>query len=305
MVEYFFGEDTRGARTYIAEHAHIAHAQLVFIDEEDIKTSSVEAVFDRAQNSLLGKTSLVLRDPIGYSEAIRTDILDQYTGLPAQADIMFWQRGNPDARSALHKFLAKHAEVKKFPAISTPQEGVAWIETYIKDNHGNATMSRDAMLLVLQSTGFDTYALASEVDKLCAYTPNVEKRDVANIVPERTMSSTNAFPLLEAITAKNKKTALKILQSMIDTGSSERFITSMMFLAVRMGIENGDPSSIARLSKMHPIAVQKATPIVRRLPLSVIHDALGRIASVERSMNSNNTMDDRSIVTMLVTSLAS
>ncbi|MEO6077416.1 MAG: DNA polymerase III subunit delta [Candidatus Andersenbacteria bacterium] len=311
MVEYFFGEDTRGARTHIAQHAHTAHADVVFIDEEDIKISSVESVFDKAQNSLFGKTTLILRDPLDYSQAIREDILSRFETLPAHADIIFWQRGNPDARSALHKFLSKHAAVKKFPAITTPQQGLAWIEAYIKNNYSNIVMSGDAMLLLLEITGFDTYTLASELDKLCAYKINIQKNDVESIVPERTGAILNAFPLLEAITAKNKKSSLKILNAMLETGASERFITSMiayqfrLFLAVRMGVENGNPASVAKLSKMHPIAIQKATPIVRRLSLSVIHDALARIASVERSMNSNNTMDDKSIVTMLVTGLSS
>ncbi|MCE9643196.1 MAG: hypothetical protein K8Q97_02595 [Candidatus Andersenbacteria bacterium] len=313
MIRYFFGEDTRTARAKIAAYANKSHAQVRFVDEDDMRNSPIEAIFDSAKGSLFGVSLLVFRDPLSYSEAVRTQIIEYCTPENMKGDSIFWQRGGADARSAVHKFLKKNAEVEQFPAIGDIQQGVRWIQNYIKEGGmKDDAIEQDAMISLVQRVGFDTYALASELQKLVAYKEVVTKDDVESIVPERSSAVPSAFPLLEAITAKKPIIATNILQSMIAGGASERFITSMiayqfrLFLAVRMGIDNNESASvISKQSKFHPIAVQKATPIVRRLSVPVIQDALVRIAGVERSMNSNKTMDPRSIVTMLVIGLAS
>ena len=120
----------------------------------------------------------------------------------------------------------------------------------------------------------------------------------------------SAFPLLEAISVKNSKASIGLLHTMIASGSSERFILSMiayqyrLLLAIRMGIDqNMNSINISKLSKLHPIAIQKTMPIARRFSVPAIQDALLRIAGTERSMNTKKTMDERSIVTMLISSL--
>ncbi len=313
MIRYFFGEDTRTARAEITAYANKSHAQVRFVDEDDIKKSSIESVFDSAKGSLFGASFLVFRDPLAYSEPIRTQILDYLTPERMKADSIFWQRGGVDARSAMHKFLKKNAGVEQFPAIGDIRQGVQWVRAYMQeDGMQSDAMHQDAIMLLLQRVGFDTYALVSELQKLAAYKDVITKEDVEKIVPERSGAVASAFPLLEAITAKRPAIATGILQKMIEDGASERFIASMiayqfrLFLAVRIGIDGSESASvISKQSKLHPIAVQKAMPMVRRLSIPAIQDALVRIAGVERSMNSNKTMDPRSIVTMLVVSLAS
>lgn len=313
MIRYFFGEDTRTARAKITAYALQAHAQIRFVDEDDIKASSVESLFDSAGSSLFGASLLILRDPLLYAESIRTQILQYYTPENMKRDAIFWQRGSADARSAVHKFLKKHAEVEEFSAIGDTAQGVQWVGRYLQETGALPdAMQRDAVISLLQRVGFDMHALASELQKLLAYKDKITTEDVIKMVPERSNAVSSAFPLLEAITAKKSTVATTILQAMITDGASERFITSMiayqfrLFLTVRMGIErNSDVTNIAKQSKMHPIAIQKALPIARRLSIPAIQDALVRIAGVERSMNSNKTMDPRSIVTMLVVSLAS
>ena len=77
-----------------------------------------------------------------------------------------------------------------------------------------------------------------------------------------------------------------------------------LLLAIRMGMDQRiDAAHISRVAKLHPIAVQKAGSLARRFSMSAIQEALVRIAGTERAMNSNKTMDARSIVTMLVSSL--
>ena len=289
--------------------AHELHAQIRFVDESDIHAASVEGVIDNARGSLFSKMLVVFRDPISYSEQSREQLAAHYS---SSADIVFWERGNPDARILLHKLLKKHANVMQFQKLTSMDQGAAWVAAYLREHADtdSASMSRDAMLLLLQRVGFDTFALASELQKLLAYHVPISRADVENIVPERMAGEASAFPLLDAISVKNSKAAIAQLQSMITSGASERFIISMiayqyrLLLAIRMGMDQRiDAAHISRVAKLHPIAVQKAGSLARRFSMSAIQEALVRIAGTERAMNSNKTMDARSIVTMLVSSL--
>ncbi len=313
MVRYFFGEDIVTARERIAALAQSMQAQLRFVDEKDILDASLEEITDHAKGSLFGISILIFRDPISYTDHIREKFAE-YIASSDSAELLFWERGNPDARSSLHKLLKKNAEVEQFQNIADMQQGLKWIMSYIATHVNSAdahvTMSRDAMMLLLQRVGFDTFSLTSELQKLLAYTVSISREDVDRIVPERLVGESSAFPLLDAISVKNNKAAIGLLNKMIASGASERFILSMiayqyrLLLAIRIGIEQSmDPMQISKLSKLHPIAIQKTLPIARRLSLSAIHDSLLRIVGTERSMNTNTTMDPRSIVTMLVSSL--
>ncbi|HSX25338.1 MAG TPA: hypothetical protein VLG69_05210 [Candidatus Andersenbacteria bacterium] len=311
MIRYFFGEDVLTTRGRITALAQSLQAQLRFVDESNILSSSLEVIVDQAKGSLFGKALLIFRDPLSYHQDIR-DQLVEYVESSHSGEIIFWERGNPDARSSLHKLFKKSAEVEQFQNITDIQQGLKWITKYISEHRDNTDtmISRDAAMLLLQRVGFDTFSLASEIQKLLAYHIPISREDVENIVPERALDAVSAFPLLDAISVKNSKAAIALLVRMIAGGASERFILSMiayqyrLLLAVRIGLdERMDSMQIAKLSKLHPIAIQKTIPLAKRFSLSAIHDALLRIAGTERSMNTNKTMDDRSIVTMLVSSL--
>lgn len=121
---------------------------------------------------------------------------------------------------------------------------------------------------------------------------------------------TSAFPLLQAIVAKKQQDAVRILTALIASGSSERFILSLLayqfrlFLAVRIGRERGaDVSTIHRATTFHPVAIQKAMPHASRMSLTAIEDALVRIGTTEKTINTSS-MDPRSMVTMLVMALS-
>lgn len=309
-MKYFFGEDSFTAKGRVLALAHEMQAQVLFVDEDDIKASSLESILDRSAGSLFGRTLVIFRDPLSYSDIIR-DALADYVVQGGGNAIVFWQLENVDARLGLHKQLLKHADVEQFPGLMNDLDALQWVQRYVREySQEKTSMSPDAVKLLIQKSGYDTWALASEIQKLCTGVSAITADQVAQAVTERMSDEASIFPLLEAIVAKRGDAAMRMLAIIMESGASERFVLSMLayqfrlFLAIQAGLAQGDSlETIARTAKLHPIAIKKAAGIARRISLAAIHDVLVRIMASEKSLYTT-TMDPRSIVTMLVATLA-
>lgn len=302
MIRYFFGDDTIMARGRIAELAKQENAQIRFVDKEDVGQQSLQSLLDSSHNSLFGKIVVVLRDVSTFPEDIRAQVLELAEKGETTGEIIAWDAAMPDARLSFTKKIKKIAYSEAFLQPKDEAGMVAWAAT-------RTTLSPAVLAEIVKRVGQDVHALASEIAK-CSVLDSVTLHDIAQIVPERGQQDVSAFPLLEAIVAKRQKDAVRILGTLIDSGSSERFILSILayqfrlFLAVRIGREKGaDVSVIHRATAFHPVAIQKAMPVVSRISLASITDALVRIGSTEKTINTSS-MDPRSMVTMLVIALA-
>lgn len=309
MIQYFFGDDTITARWRIAALAEKEHAQIRFVDKEDMGEMSLQSLLDASHNSLFGKTIVVLRDVSGFPEDIRSELLTLAEQGAISHELIAWDRTMPDARLTFTKKIKKTVQCEGFIQPKDPQGMALWAAGYAKRGYADTTFSPGVLAEIVRRVGQDVNAVASEVAK-CSVLASVTADDIARIVPQRAEQDTSAFPLLEAIITHRSKDALRILGNIIDGGASERFVLSMLayqfrlFLAVRIGREkNADASAIHRATGFHPIAIQKTMPVVSRMPLAAITDALVRIGATEKMINTSS-MDPRSMVTMLVLALA-
>lgn len=309
MIQYFFGDDTITARGRIAALAEKEHAQIRFVDKGDVEELSLQSILDASHNSLFGKTIVVLRDVSTFPESVRNELLELAEQGVLSHELIAWDRTMPDARLTFTKKIKKTVQCEAFVQPKDPQSMAAWAAEYAKREYGNSTFSPGVLAEIVQRVGQDMHAITSEVAK-CSVLASITAEDIARIVPQRAEQDTSAFPLLEAIVTRRSKDALRILGSLIDGGASERFVLSMLayqfrlFLAVRIGREkNADVSAIHRATGFHPIAIQKAMPVVSRMQLAAITDALVRIGATEKTINTSS-MDPRSMLTMLVVALA-
>lgn len=309
MIQYFFGDDTITARERIAAFAKEEDAQIRWVDKDDIADDSLESILDIAQNSLFGKVVAVFRDPSTFPEHTRAELLAFAEKRSFVGEIIVWDRTIPDARLSFTKKMKKAAHCEAFLQPNDEHSMVAWGAAYAKKQYSDMQCSPAILTEIVRRVGNDVSALASEVAK-CSVLVSPTLEDITRIVPERGQQETSAFPLLEAIITKRAQDAVRILGKLIDGGSSERFILSMLayqfrlFLAVRIGRERGvDISIIHRATAFHPVAIQKAMPVVSRISLSAITEALVRIGATEKSINTSS-MDPRSMVTMLVVALS-
>ncbi len=309
MIRYFFGGDTITARGRIDALATQRNAQIRFIDAEDLGEKSLESLFDASHNSLFGKTIVVLRHVSAFPEEIRSQLLGLIERGELAHDVIAWDCTMPDARLTFTKKIKKTAACESFLQPNDEQDMATWAAGYAKNQYSDAIFSPAAIAEIVKRVGQDVNAVASEIAKCSVATP-LSVADIARLVPDRGVQDTSAFPLLEAIVARRSQDAVRILGNLIDGGSSERFVLSMLayqfrlFLAVRIGRgKNMDVSGIHRATGFHPVAIQKAMPAVSRMSLFAITDALTRINATEKTINTSS-MDPQSMVTMLVLSLA-
>lgn len=309
MIQYFFGDDTIMARGRIAALATQKNAQIRFIDAEDVGEQSLESLFDASHQSLFGNTIVVLRDISTFPEEIRNQLLEIAQKGDLTHDVVAWDRTLPDARLTFTKKIKKTAHCESFLQPKDERGMVTWAQEYSKALGTDTSLSPAILTEIVRRVGYDVSVVASEVAK-CSVLDTVTIADITRFVPECAFQETSAFPLLEAIVAKRNKDAMRILNSFIDSGSSERFVLSMLayqfrlFLAVKIGREQGaDVVTIHRATGFHPVAIQKAMPAVSRMSLAVITEALVRIGATEKTINAGG-MDERSMVTMLVVSLS-
>lgn len=309
MIRYFFGDDIVTARGRISDIAKEQQASIRFVDKEDLQSLSLQELMDSSHNSLFGKTMLVLRDVSTFPEEFRSQIVALAESESANGEVIAWDRLTPDARLTFTKKMKTTTGSESFFQPKDERAMVVWAQEYSAKSGGDVQLSPAILAEIVRRATNDVSAVANEIAK-CSVLPSVTVEDIRRIVPERGEQDTSAFPLLEAIIAKRTKDAVRILGTLINGGSSERFILSMLayqyrlFLAVRIGREKGaDASIIHRATGFHPIAIQKAMPAVSRTSLSAITEALLRIGATEKSI-STSSMDPRSMVTMLVVSLS-
>lgn len=308
MIRYFFGDDTITARDRISSIAKKENASIRWVDKEDITQQSLESLLDTSYNLLFGKTVIVLRDASSFPEDIRNELLELIEKGFKTGELIIWDRTIPDARLTFTKKMKASANSESFLQPKDEQSMVAWVAQNQKDS-GDTKLSPVIITEIVRRVGNDVVAVSSEIAKCRMLGASAMVQDVARIVPERQIDAGSAFPLLEAIVRRQGASAVHILGTMINGGSSERFILSMLayqfrlFLAVRIGRDkNADVLIIHRATGFHPVAIQKALPAVSRMSLAAITDALIRIHATEKSINTSS-MDARSMVTMLVVSL--
>ncbi len=301
MIQYVFGDDTFTARKNIHEAAESLGASIRWIDAEESEKESIEALFDSARGSLLGTMFVVIQDPSLYPEELRDRILENCEKQQS-GNILLWDRA-VDKRLAFHKKIKRLVDSKEVSSPIDEQGMVKWITAYAPD------ISVPVAQELVRRVGLDVWSATTEIDKLRALPSPVSVSDVQRTVAQRDTSYASAFPLLDAITRKQRAVALRLLGEMFDGGASERFILAMLayqfrlFLAVQIGKDSGENiSSMKEKTGLHPVAIQKAIPMASRLSVPVLSEILGKIAATEKSLVTT-TMDPKSIVTMLVIGL--
>lgn len=301
MIQYLFGDDTFTARKNIHDQAVTSSAAIRWVDKEEGENASLEELFDSGKGSLLGSMVVVIQDPSLYPEEVRERILAACEG-SYSGNVILWDR-NVDKRLAFHKKVKGMVASKEMQQPKTEDDMGRWISSYAPD------IPVDAVRELVLRVGCDIWSATNEIDKLRTLPVPIQASDVARLVAQRDTSYSSAFPLLDAIIRKQKTTAVRMLNEMLLSGASERFILAMLayqfrlFLGVKIGKERGESVlGIEAKTDLSYGAIQKGIQAVSRLSVDAISELLQRIAATEKSLVTT-TMDPRSIVTMLIIGL--
>ncbi len=116
----------------------------------------------------------------------------------------------------------------------------------------------EALRELIGIVGDDLWALSSEIDKLICYTngAKVSLKDVSLLVKPK--FETDIFKAIDAMAAKDRKMALKLVYAHLEKGDSVSYILSMIGFQFRnLNLVKNDSGSAVDLG-LHPFVFRKA-----------------------------------------------
>jgi len=204
--------------------------------------------------------------------------------------VVFWEEETAKKNNALFKFLesrqggAKSQELKKLSGIKLDQ----WINERLREINPRNKISASALQKLVLYAGSDMFLLDNEIQKLANYANGqmISDEDVEILVKANLDS--NIFNTIDALGAKNKKEALKLLHRHLGQGEDPFYILSMFIYQFRNLLKVADlnlnegrsEQEIAKISKLHPYVVKKSLAQIQRFSfqqLKKIYQKLGEM----------------------------
>lgn len=158
-------------------------------------------------------------------------LMDALEHMPAQSVLIFYLRGEADARRALYKRLAKECQVRF--DILNESDIYAWLRADAKSR--GVSMDQEAMSRMVYLIGKDMGAIAREMEKVYAYAyprKEISRSDVDAICTQSVQAG--AFDMLDDIVSRRFGKAMDKLDQMQRDGASVQEIIGAAAYRMRM-----------------------------------------------------------------------
>lgn len=224
--------------------------------------------------------------------------------IPSGAVVVFWEEGSPDERTAIFKLLNKPKQAEKFNYLP-PAKLNQWILDFVEKD--GAKIEKNAVAALVQSVGSDSWQLATDIEKLIAYSRGKGKAaisagDVGLL--SRGQFEENIFNFTDALGNKNKKLAFKLLDEQIEAGLNSTHIFSMIVRQFRIllqvketaeknysFISAGDPAIRQEISAelgIHPYVAAKSLYQIKNFTLAELKKIYGKLLAIDMKIKKTN-----------------
>jgi len=322
MLIFLYGEDSFMSRLklkelkekYLREVDKLASGLKVLAGDKAAFSAIAEAV---SPSSLLSKKRLIIIEDIflNKDQAIFEKLLDYFTKRPSSDNIIiFWDSGLKTKKiknietavlagsggqdkplnkkqSGFFKFLAKQKYAFVFNLLSNAQLA-AWAKKQAAARGGK--ISAKAAEILVGLVGADGWQINNELAKLISYKAaskltgeaEIEIEDVQSLV--RGNFSESIFALTDALSARNKALAAKLLNEQIEAGLSDGYLLNMfvrqfrILLLIKQAMADGlSQRQIASQLKLHPYVAQKGAEQARNFTIAALKNILSRLAEID------------------------
>lgn len=130
-----------------------------------------------------------------------------------------------------------------------------WIINAVKEKGAN--INTQAVVMLVERIGSDLWSMNNELEKIISYDKNITCESIKKFV--KTKDDDNIFNLVDAIGAKNKKVALRLLTEQIRLGVNINYILFMLARQYRLLLEAKD--FLARDERANPRTLSVALKI--------------------------------------------
>ena len=197
----------------------------------------------------------------------------------------------------IFEWLSKQSFVQEFKKMSSI-EIAPWIRNEFQKR--GADISFKAVQELVSLVGVNLWCLDNEIDKLIAYKKGlipkitednkkvqIDVEDIFELV--KGIFDENIFALTDAISARNKVLALKILEEQYEAGLTDSYLISMIIrqvkilLKIRSGLDSElDSKQITSELKLHPFIIQKGINQVRNFNLETLKKMFAKLLDIDK-----------------------
>ncbi|MEX1997417.1 MAG: hypothetical protein WEA04_01940 [Candidatus Andersenbacteria bacterium] len=298
MISYFYGEDTYRAHGAIAAIAEKQTARIYWLTRGDLEARPLAEILSQG-SSLFGQYLFVIQDAAAFPLPLQEAVIAASQGTAAG---IVWDRGAPDKRSRLFRHFKKNAREFVYPS---PPVMVEWLAREVSQRGG--VLEEAAGMVLLTRVGYDGWRLLNTVDQLLLTHDRLTTRVVSDALPVK--GEAEIFAALQAVAQGNEHHALHHIEGLLQAGSSEFYIISMLayqlrtLVLIRRGLARQlTAPAIAQEQGLHPYVVQKNMALARQFSPTVLLDNLTKILATDFAIKQGK-VDPRTGLYMLVIAL--
>jgi DNA polymerase-3 subunit delta len=260
MVFFFYGPNTYAARQQIAKLVveYVKKSGDNFgierLDGAKVKPEELRASLQAAP--FLSRSRLVIIEDLGANKLVAAAIAGYVKDVPDTTVAIFYEP-NVDQRTAYFKTLKTAAKTVVFESLPATKL-LQWLAR--EAAAADATIEQAAAKRLLELAGEDQWRLSNEVAKLATYGTPITTEAVEAMVEES--HTETIFNLVEAMTAGNAATAMRLYRQLLADGQHEVYMLSMviwqlrnLLLAKTAGATS--PPQLAKTAGMSPFVASK------------------------------------------------
>lgn len=203
-------------------------------------------------------------------------------------------------------FLNKQKYVQEFPALSNIQ-----LLSFIKKEAAtyNKEMAASGAMALINLASGDLWIIASEIKKLSFHTSEkiISEADVQELCAGAI--NDDIFALTDALSAKNRNLALKLLEEQYAAGLSDEYLIAMLIrqfkilLQIRTAIDsNLSQSEMATQLKLHPFVIKKGLFQAKNFSATNLKNYLNQLIRLDFS-NKNGLSQIKTELMLLISTL--
>lgn len=250
--------------------------------------------------ALFATTRLVVVDQLFDAPKEILDKVKEFLPKVSESSVVvFIHKGQPDKRLGLFKALNKPKTSQYFKPVDQSN-----INIFLKDESikHKANIGRNEIEYLGQIIGPNPWQLAGEIEKLATYkgSEKISKEDIDLLVSKNVFA--DAFSLVDALLADNKKKALLEAEKIILSGEPSLKVLGAINFQFRLialikdELERGtNPSGLASKLKANPYPVSKSLPFARKFSWEKLDKFYGLIAELDEGVKTGKIIEEEAL----------
>lgn len=241
------------------------YMDLNYVDIKEIKNVSLDNLFETYP--MMADKKMIVLNNIKETDDLTKKLLD----IPEYCSVVI--TGELDKRKKLYKFVKKSGVILDISRY-TKSQMINWILETMSSN--NIKMTKKVAELIIELTGLeDMYYIENEIKKLCQMGLSSISEDTIKKVIIRS-SNSNAFQLTDAVTKKDNKFALDLINDLSNQGEYLPMYISLLnknFCTLHM-LKTITEKEVKEIAKIHPYTVKLLKPLANMFEISELENKI-------------------------------